>query len=285
MSELDRLRAIMERLRGPDGCPWDREQTLGTLATFLLEETHEVLEAIAEGRPEAHMEELGDLLFQIIFQAQVAREAGDFDLDMVMRSIGDKIVRRHPHVFSNGRLNTSGEVLKQWEEIKAVERRAQRERSMFASVPEALPALLKALRISSKAARVGFDWVDREDLLAKVDEELGELREALMNDDRAAVAEELGDLLFTLANVARSVDLDPEAALQAANRKFISRFRQVEEGLRRRGLEPSERNRPAMERLWGRAKDRIRKTSPARTSPSAGTSGSALRHARRRTST
>ena len=284
MSEFDRLRAIMDRLRGPDGCPWDREQTLETLATFLLEETYEVLDAIAGGQPEAHKEELGDLLFQIIFQARVAQDAGDFDLDAVMQSIGEKIVRRHPHVFSNGHLTTSGEVLTQWEEIKAVERRERRERSMFASVPDALPALLKALRVSAKAARVGFDWVDRDGLLEKVDEELRELREALKNDDRAAIAEELGDLLFTLANVARHVDLDPEAALQAANRKFIGRFRKVEEGLRRRGLKPSEENRPAMERLWIRAKRTIKRTSPARTSPSGGTSGNAPRAARRRTS-
>jgi len=183
-----------------------------------------------------------------------------------------------------GSVSSPGEVLTQWEEIKAVERRERRERSMFASVPDALPALLKALRISSKAARVGFDWVDRDGLLEKVDEELRELREALKNDDRAAIAEELGDLLFTLANVARHVDLDPEAALQAANRKFIGRFRKVEEGLRRRGLKPSEENRPAMERLWIRAKRTIKRTSPARTSPSGGTSGNAPRAARRRTS-
>jgi len=285
MSELDRLRAIMERLRSPDGCPWDREQTLETLATFLLEETHEVLAAIAGGQAEEHKEELGDLLFQIIFQARVAQEAGHFDLDMVMRSIGDKIVRRHPHVFSDGHLTTSSEVLRQWEEIKADERRDRRERSMFATVPEALPALLKALRISSKAARVGFDWADRGGVLDKVDEELAELREALENGDRSAVAEELGDLLFTLVNVARHVDLDPEAVLQATNRKFMARFRQVEEGLHRRGLQPSEKNRRTMEQLWRRTKRGTKRTSPDRTSPSAGTSGSAPRRARRRTTT
>jgi MazG family protein len=285
MSEMDRLRAIMDRLRSPDGCPWDREQTLETLATFLLEETYEVLEAIASGDPEALREELGDLLFQIVFQARLAQERGQFDIETVMRGIGDKIVRRHPHVFGDGRLQTADQVLAQWEQIKMRERRARPDGSLFAGVPPVLPALLKALRISSKASRVGFDWPDLDGLMAKVDEEIGELRRALRSGRRQRVREELGDLLFTLANVARRAGLDPEEALQSANRKFVERFRHLERRLGQEGLSPGEDQRDRMDALWKEAKRltrrRARRTSPARTAPSGGTSGSAPRPARR----
>src|SRR6185295_16421410 len=217
MSEMDRLRSIMDRLRGPEGCPWDREQTYETLATFLLEETYETLEAMRSGPPAAHREELGDLLFQIVFQCRVAQERGDFDIEDVMRHIGDKIVRRHPHVFGEGRLETADQVLAQWEQIKVEERRGKRDTSMFESVPASLPALLKALRISSKAARVGFDWTGMGDLLEKVEEETLEMREEIRAKKRGAIQEELGDLLFTIANVARHAGIDPEQALQDAN--------------------------------------------------------------------
>src|SRR5439155_2039904 len=220
------------------------------LGTYLLEETYEVLDAIAGGAPAAHREELGDLLFQIVFQARIAEERGDFDLEQVVKEIGDKIVRRHPHVFGDSRLSTSDQVLAQWERIKSDERRDKDVRSLFAGVPATLPALLKALRISSKAARVGFDWPDRAGLLRKVDEEMDELRAALRAGDPAAVEEELGDLLFTLANVARQESIDPEKALQEANRKFQDRFRYVEERLREDGLEPAPEVRSRMESLW-----------------------------------
>src|SRR5881397_2397210 len=183
---MERLTQIMDRLRGPDGCPWDREQTYETLATFLLEETYEVLEVMRAGPAAAHREELGDLLFQIVFQCRVARERGEFDIEDVMLEIGDKIVRRHPHVFGEGSLDTSEQVLAQWEQIKVEERRGKRDGSMFAGVPPTLPALLKALRISSKAARVGFDWPDLKGLMKKFDEEAEELRGALRARKRAA---------------------------------------------------------------------------------------------------
>ncbi len=281
MSEMDRLRQIMARLRGPEGCPWDREQTLASLATFVIEEAHEVAEAIATGSPADLKEELGDLLFQIIFQARVAEESGDFDLDAVMRAIGDKIVRRHPHVFGDGRLSTADQVLEQWEQIKVEERRHHRDASMFASVPRALPALLKALRISSKAARVGFDWADTDGVLEKVGEEIEELRTALRRRRRAEIEEEVGDLLFTVANVARHAGIDPELALQGANRKFMDRFRYVEERLREEGRKPAPEHRDRMERHWAGAKAALKKISPGRTSPSGGTSDSAPRRARR----
>jgi MazG family protein len=272
----------METLRGPEGCPWDREQTYETLRTYLLEETHEVLEAIAQASPPHLKEELGDLLIQVVFLSQIARERGEFDIEAVMKDIGDKIVRRHPHVFGDGRLSTSDEVLAQWEQIKVEERRGQRDGSLFAGVPPSLPALLKALRLSSKAARVGFDWPDLSGLLAKVEEEMGELREALRGGDRARIEDELGDLLFTIANLARRADIDPEAALQGANRKFLERFRYMEERLAAEGRAPAPESRGRMEALWEEAKRRLRRTSPGRTSPSGGTSGSASRDGRRR---
>ena len=288
MSEMDRLRTIMARLRGPDGCPWDREQTYASLRTYLVEEAYEVLDAIDAGEAAAHREELGDLLFQIVFQCRIAEERGDFDLDAVMRGIGDKIVARHPHVFGRDRLDTADQVLRQWEQIKADERRGRADTSMFATVPPALPALLKALRVSSKAARVGFDWEDGASLWDKVREECAELEEAIARGGRDAVAEELGDLLFTLANVARHHDLDPEQALQEANRKFIARFRVVEAGLAAEGKTPAVEHRARMEALWQEAKRNeaatrggtARRTSPGRTSPSGGTSGSGSRPGR-----
>jgi MazG family protein len=278
---MDRLRLIMARLRSPGGCPWDREQTLETLETFLLEECYETLEAMSSGDPRALEEELGDLLFQIVFQSRIAEERGDFDLESVIRGIGDKIVRRHPHVFAEGRLETADEVLKQWEEIKSEERRRKGQGGMFDSVPKTLPALLKALRISAKAARVGFEWPDTDALWAKVREEMNELDLARRSGDRAAIAEELGDLLFTLANVARREDLDPEGILQEANRKFLERFAYVERRLGEEGLRPAEEHRARMEQLWEEAKRALRRTSPGRTSPSGGTSGSAPRRAPR----
>lgn len=281
MSEMDRLRRIMDHLRGPDGCPWDRQQTLETLGTYLLEETYEVLEAIAGGSAAALREELGDLLFQIVFQCRIAQERGAFDIESVMREIGDKIIRRHPHVFGDRSLSTAREVLAQWEQIKVAERKSKGNGSMFETIPAHLPALLKALRLSSKAARVGFDWPDREGLLAKLREETEEMRAALDAGERAAIEEEIGDLLFVLANVARQADIDPEEALQAANRKFLSRFAYVERRLREEGLEPAPEHRDRMETLWEEAKEAVRKTSPGRTSPSSGTSGSAARRAPR----
>src|SRR5207245_7589439 len=179
---------------------------------------------------------------QIIFLARVAEERGDFDLDDVLKSVGDKIVRRHPHVFGDGRLTTADQVLAQWETIKAAERKGNRDGSLLAGVPKTLPALLKAFRISSKAGRVGFGWTSLDGLLRKMDEEIGELRSALRSRRRPAIAEELGDLLFTLANVGRHVGIDPEAARQSANRQFVGRFRYVEERLNQDGLSPAAEN-------------------------------------------
>ena len=201
-----------------------------------------------------------------------------------MKGIGDKIVSRHPHVFATGRLDNADQVLRQWEQLKADERRGRKDASMFAGVPDALPALLKALRISSKAARVGFDWSDTAGVRSKIEEEMAELGDAVRRGDGEAIAEEIGDLLFTIANLARHENVDPEQALQAANRKFIERFRYIEEALAREGERPAPEQRNRMEELWEEAKTALRRTSPARSGPSGGTSGSGPRGVRPRKS-
>lgn len=284
MSEMDRLKQIMDRLRGPGGCPWDREQTLETLRTFLVEETYELLEAITTGSAASIREELGDLLIQIVFQAQVAKERSEFDIEDVMRGAADKIVRRHPHVFGETSLSTADQVLAQWEQIKVEERRGTRDGSIFSGVPATLPALIKTLRVSTKAARVGFDWPDLHGLLGKLREENEELRRAIRAGEKADIQEELGDLLFVIANLARHLEIDPEEALQAANRKFVARFRQVEARLEAEGLKTAPEHRRRMEELWEEVKkgERLRKTLPDQTCPSSGISGSGARRARRR---
>jgi MazG family protein len=255
------LVTLMDRLRGPDGCPWDREQTYATLRGYLLEECHEVVDALdGDDRP-ALCEELGDLLFQIVFLARLAKEEGAFAASDVVRGIAEKIVRRHPHVFGEERAETSRDVLKRWEEIKRQEKERASAgsspggRSSLAGVPRSLPALLKAQRLSTKAARVGFDWRSDADVLEKLAEELGELRSAASAGDRAAVREELGDLLFTAANVGRRLGVDPEEALEAANRKFSARFARIEQELERRGIDLEDAGLERMDRIWNEVKD------------------------------
>jgi tetrapyrrole methylase family protein/MazG family protein len=256
MPRFDDLVALMARLRGPGGCPWDREQTLETLKTYLIEEAYEVLDALDGGDRDAHMEELGDLLFQVVFQAQVRREEGAFTIDEVIAAIHDKLVRRHPHVFGDARLGTADEVLDQWERLKAEEKRGTRRPSLLDHIPARLPALLQALRLTEKAARVGFDWAAEEDLMVKGDEEWRELKRVVSSGPPERVAEELGDLLFVLANLARRQGLDPEEALRQANGKFQRRFRHIEESLARRGQRPEEVSLEEMDALWDEAKAR-----------------------------
>jgi MazG family protein len=251
MSEaFDRLVAVMARLRGPDGCPWDREQTLQSLRTYLLEEAYETLDALDREDPAALKEELGDLLLEVVFLARICSEKGLFTIEDVAGAIADKLVRRHPHVFGGESAPGPREALGRWESIKNAEREAAGAESVLSGVPETLPALLRAFRISGKAAMVGFDWESVDQVLGKLDEEVRELREALASGDARAAAEEVGDLLFAAANAARLAGADPELALQAANRKFTERFRRVEAELRRRGLRPSSELREEMERLW-----------------------------------
>ncbi len=251
MSEaFSRLVALMAKLRGPDGCPWDREQTLRTLRSYLLEETYEALEAVDREEPEALREELGDLLLEVVFMAQICAEMGHFTIEEVASGIHDKLVRRHPHVFGGETAVSAKDAIGRWERIKNDERRAAGTSGALAGVPAALPALLRAFRISAKAAMVGFDWKRAEEVLDKIDEEVRELKEAVAGGDGARVEEEIGDLLFTAANLARLRGVDPEMALQAANRKFTDRFERVEKALAGRGLQPSAELREEMERIW-----------------------------------
>ena len=252
MGHFARLRALMDRLRDPGGCPWDREQTLEDLRSHVLEEAHEVVEAIDDKDHDHLREELGDLLLQVLFISRIESEGEHFDLDDVMKTIHDKLVRRHPHVFGDAKASDAGEVVQQWEEIK--NREGGGERRVLDGVPRSLPALLRAWRLSTKAALTGFDWQADADLDTKVREEVEEFLEEANRGDREAMARELGDLLFVLANVARRCRVDPEAALQGANERFVRRFDHIEESLRRRGRLPRDASLEEMEALWEEAK-------------------------------
>ena len=251
-----RLLDIMDRLRDPGGCPWDREQTLRTLTPYLLEEAHEVIEAIESGDAAHHREELGDLLFQVVFQARIAREEGKFDFAQVCDAISDKLTRRHPHVFADVTVSGSGEVVKNWERIKAEERKekGQAPRSAIGGVPIGLPALVRAERLTEKASAVGFDWPDAAGVVAKIREELGELEQAIAAGRREEVEHELGDLLFALANLGRFTKVHPEEALRGTLRRFESRFHHVEDRLREQGRSPRESDLAEMDVFWNEAK-------------------------------
>ena len=259
---------LMIKLRSPDGCPWDREQTYATLAPMLLEEAYEAFEAVEEareGRPNDLRDELGDLLFQIVFYAQVAKENSDFSIEDVTEAIHAKMVRRHPHVFGEVSANDTAAVLRNWEAMKAEERRAagenEREGSLLDGVSSKAPALMEAHQLSTKAARVGFDWQQIEDIFAKLEEEIGELRAAIQTHltsnseaDHTLVREEIGDLLFAVTNVARHLHVEPEAALKLTNRKFRRRFGYIETKLRERGQAFDATTLDEMEALWQEAK-------------------------------
>jgi len=262
---------LMDRLRSPDGCPWDREQTYATLAPMLLEEAYEAFDALEEarqGRPDDLREELGDLLFQITFFARVAKERGEFTIDDVIDQVHAKMVRRHPHVFGDTKAGDSNEVLRNWEAIKAEEKRAAGKlagedegTSILDGVSTKAPALMEAHQLSTKAARIGFDWQNVADIFDKLQEEVEELREAIethagSNDeaDHTRVREELGDLLFVITNIARHLHVEPEAALKLTNRKFRKRFSYIEEQLRERKKKFDQSTLGELEEMWQQAK-------------------------------
>ncbi|MGY6632476.1 MAG: nucleoside triphosphate pyrophosphohydrolase [Alkalilacustris sp.] len=253
---LARLRAIMARLRDPaTGCPWDIEQTFASIAPYTLEEAHEVADAIERGDWPALEGELGDLLLQVVYHARMAEEVGHFDLDAVIRSIADKMVARHPHVFGSDRRDkTAAQQVADWETVKAAERRARSAGGVLDDVALALPALTRAVKLQKRAARVGFDWPDTGPVLDKMLEETRELVAAQAAGDSAHMAEEFGDLLFVMANLARHLDIDPEAALRAANAKFTRRFGAVEAALAARGRRPEDSTLAEMDALWDDAK-------------------------------
>jgi MazG family protein len=252
---IERLLGLMERLRAPDGCPWDREQTLRTLRPYVLEETYEVLEAIDSGDPRAHCEELGDLLLQIVFQAQLTRESGSFEFADVANAISDKLVSRHPHVFGDVEVKDAEAVLRQWSALKRAEKRAKGGgQSVLEGVPREMPALARADRLTEKASRIGFDWPDAAGARAKVTEEVAELDEAIAAGDREAIEHELGDALFALANLGRKLGVPPEEALRGAVGRFVSRFEHVERELARRGIQHGEATLAEMDAMWDEAK-------------------------------
>jgi len=250
---------VMAKLRAPGGCPWDHEQTLTSLKPYLIEEAYEVIDAIDAGDMHGLTEELGDLMLQAVFQAEIANEAGDFDITAVCHAIEAKLIRRHPHVFAERHADSASSALRHWEEIKAEERRSKpgNKSSRLDGIPKSLPGLLRAVRTGEKAASVGFDWSRAADVLSKVDEEWMELREALdsthdgAHEDRT---EELGDLLFSVANWARHLKLDPEHALARAIEKFQTRFRVIESRLEEFNRRPEEMSLDDLEAMWEEAK-------------------------------
>jgi len=245
---------IMKRLRGPGGCPWDKEQSKESLKPYVIEEAYEVVEAIDDGDISEIREELGDLLLQVVFLAQLAEEAGEFNINDVIAAISEKLVRRHPHVFGGEASETAEEVLKSWASIKVDEKKEKGKRSVLDGVPFHMPALLRAHRITEKAARVGFDWNNIDEVFKKLEEELGEFEEAIESKDVGKVEAELGDVIFALVNISRFLEVNPEEALKKTVRKFINRFNYIEEGLERAKKDIRETGLEEMERLWQEAK-------------------------------
>jgi MazG family protein len=250
--EFQRLVDVMRRLRGPDGCPWDREQTIQTLRPFVLEETYEVLDAIDRADHDALRGEIGDLLFEGVFLAQLETDDGRFTVSDSLREVTAKLVRRHPHVFGTTKgVTTAGKVLEQWEQIKSREQKqAGDERSVLRGMPKALPALLGAHEIGTRAAAVGFDWAKAADVVAKIEEEVGELKQAVEGEGVARTEEEMGDLLFAMANLARKLGVEPESALRKANQKFTTRFQELERRLDAAGRSVQDASLEEMEAIW-----------------------------------
>jgi nucleoside triphosphate diphosphatase len=254
-AELRRLLAIMAALRDPEhGCPWDKEQSFATIAPYTIEEAYEVADAIARRDLASLPDELGDLLFQVVYHARMAEEAGHFEFADVARTIADKMVRRHPHVFGDAAMRDAATQTAAWEAQKSAERAARAETGALAGVPVGLPALTRAAKLTIRAARVGFDWPDAAAVLAKLDEEVGELRAELPGDDPDRLSDEVGDLLFVLANLARKLDLDPEACLRQANLKFTKRFNFMEQNAASAGKSLSEMSLEEMEEEWQKVK-------------------------------
>ena len=250
-AELRRLLAIMAALRHPDtGCPWDKEQSFDTIAPYTIEEAHEVADAIARRDFTALPDELGDLLFQVVYHARMAEEAGHFAFADVARAISDKMIRRHPHVFGDEAARDAATQTTAWEAQKAAERAARHETGTLAGVPVGMPALTRAAKLTNRAARVGFDWPDAAGVLDKLDEEIAELKAELPGADPARLMDEVGDLLFVLANLARKLNLDPETCLRHANAKFTRRFTAMEQHLAREGRDLKGETLEAMEAAW-----------------------------------
>ncbi len=258
-ADIQKLVDLVARLRGENGCPWDKEQTRETLKPMLIEETYEVLEALDGDVPQDLLEELGDLLFQIVFHSQIAAEKNEFSLADVIERTYQKMVGRHPHVFSDAPYKTSQEVLKNWEDIKSAERdtsgtQTKNEDSILGGLPKGLPALYEAYQLTAKASRVGFDWQSIDGIFEKMIEETKELRHAMESRDEAKIADEVGDVLFVAVNIARFLNIDPESALRRSNKKFVRRFQHIETEIKKQGKRLKDTPISDMERLWEEAK-------------------------------
>jgi len=249
---FNRLCDIVAKLRAPGGCPWDREQTHESLLPATIEEAYEVAEA-ARTKNDAHFrEELGDLLLLVVMHAEIARESSRFKIDNVIAEITEKLIRRHPHVFGESNARDAGAVLKQWEAIKREEKKS--DQHYLASLPNALPALMRAQKAQSKVARVNFDWTELDDVIAKVEEEVGELKNAIKSEEQESIEDEIGDLLFAVVNLARKCKLDAETALHAATNKFVGRFNLLEDELRSRGKKLGDVNLAELDDIWNQIK-------------------------------
>lgn len=251
---FEKLVDIMSRLRSEDGCPWDREQTHQTLKKYLIEESYEVIDAIDSNDMDELRGELGDLMLQVLFHAQIAKENGLFDINDVLEGINSKLLRRHPHVFGEAEVASAEEVLHRWEEIKRGEKGYEDRTSVLDGVPNTLPALSRAMEISKRAAKTGFEWPNIEAVMEKVEEEIAELKEELAEDDKQRTADEIGDLLFTIVNVARWKGIDPEDALRRMTKRFAERFRKIEKSASDSGRPLKEMSIHEMDDIWEKAK-------------------------------
>jgi len=252
---FDKLVQVVAKLRSKDGCPWDRQQNHSTLKANLIEETYEVIEAIDENNSVKLQEELGDLLMQVVLHAQIAKDEGNFEIDDVVRTITEKLIRRHPHVFGNLKVDGAKQVLANWEAIKRNEAGYEKRESILDGIPEQLPSLYRAQKIQNKVSRVGFDWDSASQVLPKIEEEIDELKESIKYSEQEDMEMELGDLLFSIVNLSRLLGIDAEDALRKSNRKFISRFKDVETEIEKRGDKFEDYNLEMLDEIWEKVKE------------------------------
>jgi|TARA_B100000809_G_scaffold90530_1_gene89035 tetrapyrrole methylase family protein/MazG family protein len=256
LNSLSKLIKITDTLMGEDGCPWDKVQTRESLKPYLVEETYEVLDALDANDPEKIKDELGDLLYQILFHSKISSLKGEFNFRDVIDNLSEKMVRRHPHVFKEGELNTPDQVVKQWEEIKRNEKNQANQKSILDNIPKNLPSLLRAQKLQKKAAKEGFDWDQISDVFDKLDEEIGEFKEAVLKKKSADIQNEIGDMIFVITNIAKCYKIDAEEALRSTNNKFIKRFQYIEQKIKAKGKTLKDSPLEEMERYWQEAKNK-----------------------------
>ena len=256
LNSLSKLIKITDILMGEDGCPWDKVQTRESLKPYLVEETYEVLDALDANDPEKIKDELGDLLYQILFHSKISSLKGEFNFRDVINNLSEKMVRRHPHVFKEGELNTPDQVVKQWEEIKRNEKNQANQKSILDNIPKNLPSLLRAQKLQKKAAKEGFDWDQINDVFDKLDEEIAEFKEAVLKKKSADIQSEIGDIIFVITNIAKCYKIDAEEALRSTNNKFIKRFQYIEQKIKAKGKTLKDSPLEEMERYWQEAKNK-----------------------------